>query len=198
MGCRAERHAGAQRGKELIDKLMIYSRHEKAIEKSIDVKKFIQDRVDYYAVGLSHSIKLLTSIDPNTPKISIDPVQLDQVVLNLLVNARDAIKDSGFIKLSIKGVTAYEKESNITHEKFSGDYVCLTVEDNGVGIDSELIEHIFEPFFTTKALGQGTGLGLSIVYGIVSENGGKIIVISEEGKGTQTQIYFPASDDEGD
>ena len=189
--------AGAQRGKEIIDKLMTYSRHDETVTKIIDVNKFIKERIDYYTVGLSDSIKFSVNPDVNTPKILMDPVQLDQIVINLLVNARDAITSEGYIKVSIESLNILEKESNVTHEIFSGDYICLTVADNGTGIDPELTEHIFEPFFTTKEMGQGTGLGLSTVYGIVSEIGAKIIVNSERDKGTEIKIYFPANSNSG-
>ena len=182
---------GAQRGKEIIDKLMVYSRHEDIAVKQFDINKFIQERVDYYSVSLSDSIQLSINPDPSSPKILIDPVQLDQVVINLLVNARDAIQGEGYINVSIDNVNNISEESNVTHELFSGNYVCVTVADSGIGIDPDLIEHIFEPFFTTKEMGEGTGLGLSTVYGIVSEVGGKIIVNSTLGKGTEIKIYFP-------
>ncbi len=185
--------SGAQRGKEIIDKLMIYSRQEEVSSKSINFKKFIQERIDYYRIGLSDSIQLLVHTTSDA-KIVIDPVHLDQIVLNLLVNARDAIKGEGVITVTVENVKCVNKKSNITHEIFNGDYVCLTIEDDGNGIAPELIDHIFEPFFTTKEMGQGTGLGLSTVYGIVSDVSGKIIVRSKVGEGTQIQIYFLEED----
>lgn len=182
---------GAQRGKEIIDKLMVYSRHEDQAAKLLDINKFIQERVDYYSVSLSDSIQLIVNLDPSSPKILIDPIQLDQIVINLLVNARDAIQGEGYINVSIENMDYISENSNVTHENFTGNYICVTVADNGKGIDPELIEHIFEPFFTTKEMGQGTGLGLSTVYGIVSEVGGKLQVNSSLGKGTEIKIYFP-------
>jgi CheY-like chemotaxis protein len=126
----------------------------------------------------------------------MDPSQLDQIMANLCVNARDAIADVGKITIQT-GKASFDE---ITCESYAdcipGDYICVSVSDNGCGMDKETASHIFEPFFTTKGLGQGTGLGLSTVYGIVKQNEGFIDLHSEPGRGTAFTIYLPPHDDE--
>ncbi len=121
-------------------------------------------------------IKLVRSFDPNLPDVYADPSQLNQVLVNLVVNALQAMIEGG--KLSIR---------TSSH----GDYVSLIVEDTGVGMSEEILKRIFTPFFTTKDVGQGTGLGLPVVHGIISSHGGSIKVKSKVGQGTQFEIEFP-------
>lgn len=123
--------------------------------------------------------------------VRMDSSQIDQILANLCVNARDAIAGVG--KLTIKtGTTAFDETYCADHAEFvPGEYVLLTVSDNGCGMDTEILDKLFEPFFTTKEMGKGTGLGLATVYGIVKQNKGFINVYSEPGQGTTFKIYLP-------
>ena len=185
---------GANRGKDIIDKLMAFSRSNEDNVKRIDLNSFIEERLDYYQVSVTQFIQFEFQAASESPKIWIDPVQLDQIVINLLVNARDAIESKGTINVTVENGRYVEKTSNVTFIDFSGSYICVRIRDNGCGIKEELIEHVFEPFFTTKEIGQGTGLGLSTVYGIMAEIGGHIIVETELNVGSEFQLYFPVAD----
>jgi CheY-like chemotaxis protein len=122
----------------------------------------------------------------------MDPSQIDQILANLCVNARDAIKDTGKITIETKAHVFDNMVVTDPPETISGNYVCLTVSDDGSGMIRDVLTHLFEPFFTTKGLGKGTGLGLATVYGIVKQNNGFIRVESEVGRGSSFHIYLPA------
>ncbi len=123
--------------------------------------------------------------------VEMDPSQIDQILTNLCVNARDAIDGIGTITIATANIEIGDTVDELVREIDPGDYVMLSVSDDGSGIDHEILEHLFEPFFTTKGVGKGTGLGLATVYGIVKQNRGQIKVSSELGIGTTFDIYLP-------
>src|SRR5262249_29665970 len=142
---------------------------------------------------IGENISISVNLDPHAGMIKADPGQLTQVIMNLAVNARDAMPEGGVLTIKTKALD----NKNLP---FSSDtplpphYVLLIVEDNGTGIESEHFAHLFEPFFTTKEIGKGTGLGLATVYGIVKQSSGEILVESEVGVGTVFKVYFPCVD----
>ena len=143
---------------------------------------------------IGEDTRLVLDLDPDAGRITIDPSQLDQILVNLALNARDAMTDGGTITIET-GHTVLEGTSTL--EPFDvtpGPYVCLAVSDTGVGMDRPTREHIFEPFFTTKAPGKGTGLGLATVYGIVRQAAGQVWLDSDVGLGTRFKVYFPKVD----
>jgi CheY-like chemotaxis protein len=140
---------------------------------------------------IGEDIDLIWGPELDLWKVKIDPSQVDQILANLVVNARDAIAGVGAITLKSANVVIDDSTRAEAPELIAGQYVLLTVSDTGTGMSKEVRKNIFEPFFTTKELGKGTGLGLSTVYGIVKQNDGFIYVESEHGKGTTFKIYLP-------
>ena len=124
-------------------------------------------------------------------KVKADPAQIQQILINLVVNARDAMPQGGKISIETAEVVLDEEFASRHLDVLAGDYIMLSISDTGEGIDAEMLPHIFEPFFTTKQAGKGTGLGLSTTYGIVKQSGGHITVASVRGRGTTFRIYFP-------
>ncbi|HEY6265575.1 MAG TPA: ATP-binding protein [Candidatus Acidoferrum sp.] len=139
-------------------------------------------------------IELFTSLNPQLGHVRVDPVQMEQVLLNLVLNARDAMPTSGKLTIATSKVDLEEGARSKRAIVPAGNYVVLSVTDNGCGMDEETQSHIFEPFYTTKELGKGTGLGLASVYGIVKQSGGFIWVYSEPGQGTTIKVYLPRVD----
>jgi len=143
---------------------------------------------------IREDIELVTLLKADPARIKADPAQVEQVLLNIAVNAKDAMPKGG--KLTVE--TAYveiAEEADAQDGLKPGQYVALWMTDTGTGMDAETQSHLFEPFFTTKSKGKGTGLGLSTVYGIVKQNGGEIVISSELGHGTAVRMYFPLAEE---
>lgn len=143
---------------------------------------------------VGEDIKLSTDLANGLANVKLDPVQLQQVIMNLVVNARDAMPTGGSLALCTRNLE-FDQPAAQAYDVPPGSYVCLTVTDSGVGMDEEVKKRIFEPFFTTKGVGKGTGLGLATVFGIVKQAGGHINVYSEPGKGTSFKVLFPRVED---
>ena len=151
------------------------------------VKKFIEKT-------LPKSIEIQTNIAEDLWEINGDSTQIDRVLMNLCVNARDAMADGGILRIGAENLLVDEHYAQMNLEAQAGFYVVITVSDTGHGIPPEIIERIFEPFFTTKQPETGTGLGLSTLSGIVKNHGGFVKVYSEVGEGTEFKVYLPAVD----
>src|SRR5262249_52326739 len=139
---------------------------------------------------IGEDIELSTTFERSLGRIKADPGQIEQVILNLCVNARDAMPRGGKLTVRTANVAGDQKTRFRNRALDVGEYVMLAVSDNGVGMTGEVKEHLFEPFFTTKGIGKGTGLGLATCYGIVTQSGGDIRVYSEPGSGTTLKIYL--------
>ncbi len=186
----------AERGAALTKKLLAFSRKELIKPVVMNINKAIVQMNDILSRVVGEDIKFEYNLDKNVWKIKMDPNQIEQIIMNLVVNSRDAMPGGGTILIETKNVSLTD-EYLINHpELHKGDYVVFTISDTGLGMSDEIKEHIFEPFFTTKPKEHGTGLGLSTVYGIVKQNKGFIYVYSEEGKGTTFKIYFPTASKE--
>ena len=181
----------AERSAALTRQLLAFSRKQVIQPELLDLNQSVSHLERMLERMIGEDIKLEMFLEANHPLVKIDPVQLEQVVLNLAVNARDAMPGGGKLTIETKDVAVDE---NFVRTHFSmppGDYVMLSVSDTGKGIDKEVLPNIFEPFFTTKEKGRGVGLGLSIVYGIVKQANGDISVHSEPDKGTTFKICLP-------
>jgi CheY-like chemotaxis protein len=143
---------------------------------------------------IGEDIELHFLPEPNLWTVLLDPSQVHQILLNLVVNARDAMPNGGWLTISTANVELSEEQCRMQAGSKPGQYAVMTVSDNGIGMGKETLEHVFEPFFTTKAPEKGTGLGLATVYGIVQQNGGFITVDSQLGKGSTFKIYLPRTE----
>ena len=181
----------AQRSSELTQQLLAFARRQTIAPKILDLNTLVATTLKMVRVLMGENIELLWRPGDKSYPVKIDPVQFNQLLMNLCVNARDAISVNGRITIETQRVlvdASYCSSNTFFHP---GDYIVLILSDNGSGMDRETQSKIFEPFFTTKSAGKGTGLGLSTVYGIVKQNNGFINVYSEPGEGTTFKIYLP-------
>jgi PAS domain S-box-containing protein len=188
----------AQRSADLTRQLLAFARKQTIAPIVLDINNTVAGMLSMLRRLIGEQIELEWKPGADLWAAEIDPAQIDQILANLAINAREAIQDVGHVTIETQNIT-FDKHICDGHEGFvNGDYVMLGFSDDGCGMDQETCDHIFEPFFTTKEVGQGTGLGLSTVYGIVKQNNGFINALSEPGKGTTIRIYLPGHSGEPD
>ncbi|MBI0473941.1 type II toxin-antitoxin system ParD family antitoxin [Sphingomonas sp. MA1305] len=195
---RAERRvanamAGVSRGSKLAAQLLAFGRRQALEPKVVNVTRFVQGMDDLLRRAIGEAIEIETVFGGGLWNCFIDPVQIENALLNLAINARDAMNGQG--KLTIELANAHLDDAYArTHDEVEpGQYVMLAVSDTGSGMAPEIIEKVFEPFFSTKSEGKGSGLGLSMVYGFVKQSGGHVKIYSEVGEGTTIKLYLPRS-----
>lgn len=180
-------HRCGERAADLTQQLLAFSRQQVLKPTILDPARVVEESTNILRRVIGEDIDLRIEIGPDLWSVSIDPTQLQQVLLNLVVNARDAMPSGGTI--SVRGCNLDAHES-VEHGLAPGQYVALTVQDTGDGIPAHLLDQIFEPFFTTKAFGKGTGLGLATVLGIVEQSGGRVTVDSQDGQGSMFSVFL--------
>ncbi|MBK8181445.1 MAG: PAS-domain containing protein [Candidatus Competibacteraceae bacterium] len=181
----------ARRGADLTRRLLAFSRRQTLQPCLLSPPLQLQEIAELLKRTLGTSIDLKTVADPNVWNIQADPGQLTNAILNLAINARDAMPDGGELRIEAKNVTLDMDNAGRFPDMVPGDYVCFIVADDGLGMESAVLERAFEPFFTTKGFGAGNGLGLSMVYGFVRQSGGHIRIHSQPSKGTTIELCLP-------
>ena len=178
----------------LTRQLLAFSRRQVFHPQVVDLNAIVTETEKLLARLIDEHIEFHTGLDPALGRVTVDPVQVEQVIINLVLNARDAMPKGGKVTIETSNVELEEDHQSKCSQIPAGKYVLLALTDTGCGMDEETQNRIFEPFYTTKEIGKGTGLGLATVYGIVKQSGGFIWVYSEEGRGTTFKVYLPRVD----
>jgi two-component system cell cycle sensor histidine kinase/response regulator CckA len=184
----------SDRAASLINQLLAFSRKQIVQPKVINLNMVVKDLESMLQRLIGENIQFETKMDPELGNIKIDPAQLEQVIMNLVVNARDAMPTGGRLTIKTSNMVVDENYARFHRPQRPGPYIMLVVQDTGIGMGPEIQAHIFEPFFTTKEKGKGTGLGLSTLYGIVKQSNGFVWVESKPGRGATFRIFFPVYD----
>jgi nitrogen-specific signal transduction histidine kinase len=180
----------ANRAAALTHRLLAFSRRQTLDPKATDVNRLVESMTDLIKNTLGPEIEMTMNSAPELWTTLVDPNQLENALLNLCINARDAMPDGGKLKIETANRTLDGVEA-FSFEMRAGDYVCLSVADTGTGMSDEVVQRAFDPFYTTKPLGQGTGLGLSMIYGFAKQSGGQVRISSTLGSGTTIHLFLP-------
>jgi two-component system cell cycle sensor histidine kinase/response regulator CckA len=180
------------RGADLVKRLLTFSRKTEINPQPLNLNHRIKEMIKMIQRTIPKMIEVQFLPDANLARVNVDPTQIDQILINLAVNARDAMPQGGKLIIETANSVLDEEYARTNIEATPGQYVQLTITDTGSGMDKDTLVRIFEPFYTTKGVGEGTGLGLAMVHGIVKQHGGHIKCYSEPGHGTTFRIYFPA------
>ncbi len=183
----------ARRGAELTQRLLAFSRKQVLRPESLNANNLLADTTDLLGRTLGEHIEIETVTAASLWNCEVDSAQLENALINLAINARDAMPDGGKLTMETANTRLDEHYAAAQADVSPGQYVMLAITDSGCGMSPENLKHVFEPFFTTKPLGSGSGLGLSMVYGFVKQSGGHISIYSEEGDGTTIKLYLPRS-----
>ena len=185
--------AAGERGAELTQRLLAFSRRQTLVPKIIDCNKLVENMRQLLRRTLREDIEVRTSLSPDLGSAYADAAQLESAILNLALNAQDAMPDGGHLTLSTADATLDDGYRDAHPEVRPGSYVMVAITDDGTGMTPEVLEHVFEPFFTTKDVGKGSGLGLSMVYGFAKQSEGHVAIYSEPGLGTTVRVYLPVA-----
>ena len=183
-----------QRGSSLVQQVLTFARGLKGERVAVQVRHIVKDLIKVLAETLPKNIEVTSDVPSELPVISADPTQIHQVLMNLSINARDAMPEGGTLSIAASRINIDDNYARMSPDAVPGEHIVIAVSDSGLGMPPDIKKQIFDPFFTTKDIGRGTGLGLSTVLTIVKSHGGFINVYSEPGKGSRFSIYFPVAD----
>ncbi|NKB50487.1 MAG: response regulator [Alphaproteobacteria bacterium] len=184
----------ATRGAELTQRLLAYARQQALQPQEINLAELVPSLHDLLHRTLGRHVNVLTDVQSGVWPVTADPGQLENALVNLSINARDAMPEGGVLEISCSNITLRHGDTSVNDEITPGEYVQISVRDTGIGMAAETREHAFEPFYTTKEVGDGSGLGLSMVYGFARQSGGDAIITSELGKGSEIRLLLPRSE----
>ncbi|MBS0334172.1 MAG: response regulator [Proteobacteria bacterium] len=185
-----------ERGSELTSQLLSFARRQPLEPRSIDIDELIAAMSPLLKRTLGEQLEVQVITTPTAWRVMADPAQVESAILNLAINARDAMPQGGRLTVETQNITLDTSYAHQQSEVAAGDYVLVAVSDTGEGMAPYVVEHAFEPFFTTKAPGEGSGLGLSMVYGFVKQSNGHVAIYSEPGLGTTVKLYLPRAEPE--
>jgi signal transduction histidine kinase/CheY-like chemotaxis protein len=182
--------AASERGRDLVGQMLTFSRNDPVEAAPLQLLPFIREVLSLLRATLPSGIEIEEDLHP-TPPVLLDPVEMQQVVMNLFVNARDAMLGKGKLTVSLRAIELRDLECVFCHRDIAGRWVELAIQDTGPGIAEDALDHLFEPFFTTKAVGKGAGMGLAIVIGILQRINGHVVVETPPGGGARMRLFFP-------
>jgi PAS domain S-box-containing protein len=187
----SQAHLSCERARDLIQQMLTFSRGQRGERRPTALGALVKESVKLLRSTMPATLELVTEIDAEAPQVMLDPVQTDQVLLNLGINARDATEGHGAVTVGVRRASGDGLVCASCRKRIAGDFVELVVRDTGPGIAPEVMERMFEPFFSTKEVGKGSGMGLATVHGIVHEHGGHIVVETQPGRGASFRVLFP-------
>lgn len=189
--------SASERARDLIAKMLAYSRTSSVVASvPLDMSPEVEKAVAMLSVAIPAGIEVVTHIEAYLPSVRIDPIDVQQALVNLAINARDAVGEQSRIDINLERARINHKSCAICQNIINGDYVALEVKDNGTGIPANIQQRIFDPFFTTKDIGKGSGLGLSMVQGVVIKNNAHLLIETSPDQGTSFRLLFPCVDEE--
>ena len=181
----------SNRARELVKQMMVFCHDEKTKKKPAYMQPLLEENLNMLRSVIPSSIKIQLSCEDNLPQVMIDAVQLQQIMMNLCLNAKDAMGGIGRLDIDLRWHRIVDRECNACHKRIEGDWIELTVSDDGTGMDEQVVERIFEPFFTTKEVGKGTGMGMSVLHAIMDSHDGHVFIDTLKDQGTSFRLLFP-------
>ena len=191
-GYLAQAQRSCERARDLIQQMLMFSRGHRGSRRAVGLASLVQETLPTLQAGLPGTLELVVKTDGTVAPVLVDPIQVEQVLLNLCINSRDAISGTGTIRIGVHPAHEGTFLCSGCRRSIDGQFVELFVADDGHGMDPEVLERIFEPFFSTKEIGKGSGMGLAMVHGIVHDHGGHVVVESSPGQGAMFRVLWPA------